>query len=99
MADAKGVIAAAAAVDVVNLIRSGCTLFSAYDHLSAAADSGSDDYTQDYLVGSRYNRSPRLDLPFGSDRCRGLVLDGVAPGVGVTPSNMLIYLASDSVLF
>jgi hypothetical protein len=34
-ADAKGVIAAAAAGDVIDLIRSGCTMLPAYDNLFA----------------------------------------------------------------
>ena len=37
-ADAKGVIAAADAVDVIDLIRSGCTSLPAYDNLSATTD-------------------------------------------------------------
>jgi hypothetical protein len=97
-ADAKGVIAAAAAVDVIDLIRSGCTMLLAYDNLSATTDpSGSDDLTQDYSVGSRW---------FNTTACRAWtclsaatgaaiwVLDGVVPGVGVTPSNMLTYFGS-----
>jgi hypothetical protein len=53
-ADAKGVIAAAAAGDVIDLIRSGCTMLPAYDNLSATTDpTGADDQTQDYSVGSR----------------------------------------------
>ena len=47
-ADAKDVIAAAAIGDVIDLIRSGCTMLPAYNNLSATADpSGSDDNTQD----------------------------------------------------
>ena len=37
-ANAKGVIAAADAVDVIDLIRSGCTSLPAYDNLSATTD-------------------------------------------------------------
>jgi hypothetical protein len=94
-ADAKGVIAAAAIGDVIDLIRSGCTMLLAYDNLSATSDpSRSDDNTQDYSAGSRW-------LNIADDRawtCLSAatgaaiwVLDGVVPGVGVMPSNMLTY--------
>jgi hypothetical protein len=94
-ADAKGVIAAAAIGDVIDLIRSGCTMLPAYDNLSATTDpSGSDDNTQDYSAGSRW-------LNITDDRawtCLSAatgaaiwVLDGVVPGVGVMPSNILTY--------
>ena len=57
-ADAKGVIAGAATGDVIDLIRSGCTMLPAYDNLSATTDpGGSDDDTQDYSVGSRWRPS------------------------------------------
>jgi hypothetical protein len=58
-ADAKGVIAAAAAVDVIDLIRSGCTMLPAYDNLSATTDpSGSDDHTQDYSAARAGSTAP-----------------------------------------
>jgi hypothetical protein len=97
-ADAKGVIAAAAAVDVVDLIRSGCTLLPAYDNLSATTDpSGSDDHTQDYSVGSRWfntNASRAWTCLSAATAAAIWILDGVVPGVGVTPSNMLTYFGS-----
>jgi len=70
MADAKGVIAAAAAGDVIDLINGGCTMLPAYDNLSATTDpSASDDDTQDYSVGS-VPRSGRSTASFpGSVPC------------------------------
>jgi hypothetical protein len=97
-ADAKGVIAAAAAVDVVDLIRSGCTLLPAYDNLSATTDpSGSDDHTQDYSVGSRWLNTTASRAWTCLSAATGAaiwVLDGVVPGVGVMPSNMLTYFGN-----
>jgi len=97
-ADAKGVIAAAAAVDVIDLIRSGCTMLPAYDNLSATTDpSGSDDHTQDYSVGSRWFNTTASRAWTCLSAATGAaiwVLAGVVPGVGVTPSNMLTYFGS-----
>lgn len=94
-ADAKGVIAAAATGDVIDLIRSGCIMLPAYNNLSATIDpSGSDDDTQDYSVGSRWlntfaNRAwTCLSAATGTAIW---ALDGVVPGVGVAPSKMLTY--------
>jgi hypothetical protein len=54
-ADAKGIVAAAAAGDVIDLIRGGCTLLPAYNNLSATTDPGaSSDNTQGYSVSSRW---------------------------------------------
>jgi hypothetical protein len=94
-ADAKGVIAAAETGDVIDLIRSGCTMLPAYDNLSATTDPGkSDDDTQDYSVGSRWLNTTTSRawtcLSAVSDAAIWL-LDGVVPGVGVVPSNMLSY--------
>jgi hypothetical protein len=53
-ADMKGIIAAAAIGDVIDLIRSGCTLLPACNNFSATTDpSASQDCTQDFSVGSR----------------------------------------------
>lgn len=97
-ADAKGVIAGAAAGDVIDLIRSGCTMLPAYDNLSATTDpSGSDDHTQDYSVGSRWLNTTASRAWTCLSAATGAaiwVLDGVAPGVGVMPSNMLTYFGS-----
>jgi hypothetical protein len=94
-ADAKGVIAAAAAGDVIDLIRGGCTLLPAYNNLSATTDpTGSNDNTQDYSVGSRWvNATTRrvwtcLSAATGA---ASWVLDGVVPGLGVEPSNISTY--------
>ena len=97
-ADAKGVIAAAAAGDVVDLIRSGCTILPAYDNLSATTDpSGADDHTQDYSVGSLWlntTASRAWTCLSAAISAAIWVLDGVVPGVGVMPSNMLTYFGS-----
>jgi len=97
-ADAKGVIAAAAASDVIDLIRSGCTMLPAYDNPSATTDpSASDDHTQDYSVGSRWlNISASRVWTCLSPATGAAIwaLDGVVPGVGVVPPNMLTYFGS-----
>src|SRR5208282_182288 len=97
-ADAKGVIAAAATDDVIDLIRSGCTMLPAYDNLSATTDpSGSDDHTQDYSAGSRWLNSTGSRAWTCLSAATGVaiwVLDGVVPGVGVMPSNMLTYFGN-----
>ena len=96
-ADAKGVIAAAA-TDVIDLIRSGCTMLPAYDNLSATTDpSGSDDHTQDYSIGSRWlntNASRAWTCLPAATGAAIWVLDGVVPGVGVMPFNMLTCFGS-----
>jgi hypothetical protein len=97
-ADAKGVIAAAAAVDVIDLIRSGCTMLPAYDNLSATTDpTRSDDNTQDYSVGSRWfnTTASRAWTCLSAATSAALwALDGTLPGVGVMPSDMLTYFGS-----
>ena len=102
-ADAKGVIAAAATGDVIDLIRSGCTLLPAYNNLSATTDPGaSSDNTQDYSVGSRWvNTATRrvwtcLSAATGA---ASWVLDGVVPGVGVEPSNISTYFGGGTGTF
>ena len=94
-ADAKGVIAAAAAGDVIDLINGGCTMLPAYDNLSATTDpSASDDDTQDYSVGSRWlnTNASRLWTCLSATTGAAIwALDGVVPGVGAVPSNMLAY--------
>jgi hypothetical protein len=91
-ADAKGVIAAAAAGDVIDLIRSGCAMLPAYDNLSATTDpSGSDDNTQDYAVGSRWLNSTAGRAWTCLSAATGAAiwtLDGIVPGVSVEPSNI-----------
>jgi hypothetical protein len=96
--DAKGVIAAAEAGDVIDLIRSGCTMLPAYDNFSATTDpSVADDDTQDYSVGSRWLNTSASRAWTCLSAATGAaiwVLDGVVPGVGVVPSNMLPYFGS-----
>jgi hypothetical protein len=91
-ADAKGVIAAAATGDVIDLIRDGCTLLPAYNNLLATADPGaSNDNTQDYSVGSRWVNTIARRVWTCLSAATGAAswtLDGVVPGVGVEPSNI-----------
>jgi len=102
-ADAKGVLAAVAIGDVIDLIRGGCTLLPAYNNLSATTDpSVSNDNTQDYSAGSRWlNTTARrawtcLSAATGAALW---VLDGVVPGLGVEPSNMLTYFGGGTGTF
>lgn len=102
-ADANGIIAAVATGDVIDLIRGGCTLLPAYNHLSATTDpSVSNDNTQDYSVGSRWlNTTARrawtcLSATTGAALW---VLDGVVPGLGVEPSNMSTYFGGGTGTF
>jgi hypothetical protein len=91
-ADAKGIIAAAATGDVIDLIRSGCTLLPAYNNLLATADPGaSNDNTQDYSVGSRWVNTIARRVWTCLSTATGAAswtLDGVVPGAGVEPSNI-----------
>jgi hypothetical protein len=91
-ADARGVIAAAATGDVIDLIRGGCTLLPAYNNLLATADPGaSNDNTQDYSVGSRWVNTIARRVWTCLSPATGAAswtLDGVVPGVGVEPSNI-----------
>jgi hypothetical protein len=102
-ADVKGVIAAAAAGDVIDLIRGGCTLLPAYNNLSATTDPGaSNDNTQDYSVSSRWvNNTTRrvwtcLSAATGA---ASWVLDGVVPGLGVEPANISTYFGGGTGTF
>jgi hypothetical protein len=102
-ADAKGVIASAAANDVIDLIRGGCTLLPAYNNLTATTDPGAlSDNTQGYSVGSRWlNISARrawtcLSAATGTAQW---VIDGVVPGVGVEPSNISTFFGGGAGTF
>jgi hypothetical protein len=94
-ADLHGVIAGAANSDLIDLIRGGCTLLPAFDNLSAITDPTIfSDNTQDYSVGSRWLNITRARAWVCLSAATGAavwVLDGVVPGVGVEPSNMLTY--------
>jgi hypothetical protein len=99
-ADRNGVIAAAASGDVIDLIRGGCTFLPAYNNVGATTDPNmSNDVTQDYSVGSRwFNITTRrvwvcLSAATGA---ASWAIDGVVPGVGVEPSNMLTYFGGGS---
>jgi hypothetical protein len=73
-------------------------MLPAYDNLSATADpSGADDDTQDYSVGSRWLNTTASRAWTCLSAATGAaiwVLDGVVPGVGVMPSNMLTYFGN-----
>jgi hypothetical protein len=94
-ADWKGIIAAAAIGDVIDLIRCGCILVSACNNFAATTDpTADDDCTDDFSVGSRwFNTATSRAWAYLSAATGAAiwVLDGVAPGVGVEPSNMLTY--------
>jgi hypothetical protein len=102
-ADAKAVIAAATAADVIDLIRGGCTLLPAYHNLLATTDPGpSNDNTQDYSVGSRWvNTSARrvwtcLSAATGA---ASWALDGAVPGVGAEPANIATFFGGGTGTF
>jgi hypothetical protein len=102
-ADAKGIVAAAAAGDVIDLIRGGCTLLPAYNNLSATTDPGaSSDNTQGYSVSSRWVNTTTKRLWTCLSAATGAaswVLDGVVPGVGVEPSNISTYFGGGTGTF
>jgi hypothetical protein len=94
-ADMNGIIATAAIGDVIDLIRGGCILLPTCDNFSATTDpTASDDCTQDFSVGSRWFNTLTMRLWACLSAATGAaiwVLDGVVPGVGGEPSNMLTY--------
>jgi hypothetical protein len=102
-ADAKGAITTAAIGDAIDLIRSGCTLVPAYDNLSAATDPGTaNDNTQNYSVGSRWLNTVAQRAWTCLSAATGAAiwcLDGVVPGVGGEPSNMLTYFGGGTATF
>jgi len=94
-ADQKGVIAAAAIGDVIDLIRSGCTLLPDDNNFSATADpTGLSDQTQGFSVGSRWFNTAAGRAWVCLSTATGAaiwILDGVVPGMGAEPSNMRAY--------
>ena len=91
-ADLKGVIAAAAIGDVIDLIRSGCSLLPDDDKFTAVTDPTEiNDQTQGFSVGSRWFNTIGarawvcLTAASGSATW---ILDGVVPGTGAEPSKM-----------
>jgi hypothetical protein len=102
-ADAQGVICATAIGDAIDLIRGGCTLLPAYDNLSATTDPGAaNDDTQSYSVGSRWLNiiSQRVWTCLSAATGAAIwCLDGVVPGVGAEPSNMLTYFGGGTATF
>jgi hypothetical protein len=95
-ADSRGIIAAAATEDVIDLIRGGCIQLPAYDNYSAMIDpTASHDCTQDFSAGSRwFNTLSRCAWVCLSPAEGAAIwgLDGIVPGVGAEPSNMRTYL-------
>ena len=92
IADARGVIAAAAIGDVIDLICGGCVLLPSCDNLSATSDpSASNDNTQGYTVGSLWvNTATRRLWTCISAATRGgaWALAGLVPGIGAEPANI-----------
>lgn len=102
-ADGRGIIAAAATSDVIDLIRGGCTLLPAYNNLLATTDpDASNDSTQGYSVGSNWiNNTARrawtcLSTALGAAIW---VLDGIVPGLGAEPANISTYFGGGSGTF
>ena len=99
-ADGRGVIAAAAMGDVIDLIRGGCTLLPAYNNLVGIVDPGaSNDNGQDYSAGSRWLNTVARRLWTCVSAATGAAiwtLDGVVPGVGAEPSNMSTFFGGGS---
>jgi hypothetical protein len=102
-ADANGIIAAAATGDVIDLIRSGCTLLPAYDNLLATTDpNASNDNTQGYSVGSLWVNNTARRLWTCTSAATGnanWVLDGVVPGLGAEPSDISTYFGGGTATF
>ena len=94
-ADWKGIIAAAGIGDVIDLIRGGCTLLPDDSNYTAATDpTGFYDRTQGFSVGSRWlNTTAGRAWVCLSAATGGAIwlLDGVVPGMGAEPANMLAY--------
>jgi hypothetical protein len=99
----KGIIAAAAIGDVIDLIRSGCILLPADNNFSAMTDpSASRHYTQDFSVGSRWFNTLAGRAWVCLSAATGAavwILDGVVPGVGGEPSNVLTYFGGGTGTF
>jgi hypothetical protein len=94
-ADLKGVIAAAAIGDVIDLIRGGCSLLPGDNTFTAVTDPIElNDQTQGFSVGSRWFNTMEgrawVCLSGASDAAIW-ILDGVVPGSGAEPSNMRTY--------
>src|SRR5262249_53211587 len=91
-ADGRGVIAAAAIGDVIDLIRGGCVLLPSYDNLSVTSDpSASNDNTQGYTVGSRWVNTAARRIWICISAATGAAswaLTGVVPGGGAEPANI-----------
>jgi len=94
-ADLTGVIDAAAIGDVIDLIRSGCSLLPDDNKFTAVTDPTElNDQTQGFSVGSRWFNTMEarawVCLSDASDAATW-ILDGVVPGAGAEPSNMRAY--------
>jgi len=92
IADARGVIAAAAIGDVIDLICGGCVLLPSCDNLSATSDpSASNDNTQGYTVGLRWVNTAARRLWTCISAATGAAawaLAGLVPGIGAEPANI-----------
>jgi hypothetical protein len=94
-ADLRGVIAAAAIGDIIDLIRSGCNLLRDDDKFTAVMDPTEvNDQTQGFSVGSRWFNTMGARAWVCLSAASGAatwILDGVVPGTGAEPSNMRAY--------
>ena len=94
-ADQKGVIAAAAIGDVIDLIRGGCTLLPDDNDFTTTADPTElSDQTQGFSVGSRWFNTAGGRAWVCLSTAAGAaiwILAGVVPGMGAEPSNMRTY--------
>ena len=99
-ADTGGVIAAAAIGDVIDLIRSGCTLLPDENNFTAVVDpTDFNDQTQGFSVGSRWFNTAAGRAWVCLSAVTNLatwILDCVVPGRGAEPSNMLSFFGGGS---
>ena len=99
--DAYGQITGVPFPDVSDLIAAGCNIVGTLDqlnNLSATADpTSSNDNTQDYSVGSLWLNTSNSRAWRALSVATGAavwILEGVVPGVGIEPSNMITQFGS-----
>ncbi|WP_263353374.1 hypothetical protein [Acidicapsa acidisoli] len=100
-ADAYGTISGVPFPDVSDLIVAGCNIVGTLDqlnNLSATTDpTVSNDNTQDYSVGSLWLNTSNSRAWRALSVATGAavwILEGVVPGVGIEPSNMITQFGS-----
>jgi hypothetical protein len=101
ISDAYGFVKAVAAIDVNDLENSGCLslgISQARSNLTATTDPGvSNDTTQDYQPGSVWLNLTTSRVWMCLSNTTGAAtwaIDGVIPGIGIEPSNMLTQFGS-----